>query len=298
MIPQHLLVGVDGSPESTAAARWAAAEAVRRGLPLRVVHAQTWLDRIHADPGQSADLRARTGRLLADAEAEVRRAEPGLEVRAELLEGCGEPVDTLVEAAADAQVLVLGSRGTGGFAGLMVGSVGLAVVGRTSVPTVLVRAGATRGAAEAGEAGEAGEARGEVVVGVGTRAPAEEVLEYAFEEAARRGAVLRAVHGWAPPPGYAGWVPLEADTERFRAAEAELLSEALAGWRQKYPEVAVVEDTRIGGAAAALVEGSDGAALVVVGRRRRPRLLSPRLGAVTHAVLHHSHAAVAVVPHM
>ncbi|MFJ9843438.1 universal stress protein [Kitasatospora sp. NPDC101155] len=286
----YLLAAIDGSEESIAAARWAADEATRHGMPLRLVHAQTWLDDIHADSGQPADVRALTTRMLSDAKRAVENTHPGLEIRAELVGG-GEPVDVLVDAAADARMLVLGSRGLGGFGGLMVGSIGLAVTARSDVPTVLVRSDETD--RRTGPDGP------EVVVGVDTREAAADVIDFAFREAARRGAVLRAVHGWTPPPvwGYAGWVPPQPETEQFRAIEDELLTLAMTGWQEKYPEVTVIQDSRIGSGAAILVDACADADLVVVGRRRRPHHAGMRLGPVAHTVLHHAQAPVAVVPH-
>ncbi|MFD0531809.1 universal stress protein [Kitasatospora arboriphila] len=131
---------------------------------------------------------------------------------------------------------------------------------RSEAPTVLVRsAGAQDGPHPEGTA---------VVVGVDTRSPSPEVLEFAFREAARRGLVLRAVHGWTPPPvwGYAGGVAPQVEADQFRAVEAELLDEALVGWREKYPEVTVLQDCRIAGGAQAVVDTAADAALVVVGR--------------------------------
>ncbi|MEV8098633.1 universal stress protein [Kitasatospora sp. NPDC085879] len=288
-MPQYVLAGIDGSPESTAAARWAAEEAARRELPLRLVHAQTWLDDVHAGAGQPADVRGLTLGMLADARTEVRTAHPALEVRADLIGG-GDPIEVLVEAAASAELLVAGSRGLGGFAGLVVGSVGLALAARSEAPTVLVR---STGAHRPGPEGTA------VVVGVDSRSSAPDVLDFAFREASRRGSVLRAVHGWTPPPvwGYAGVITPQVEAEQFGAIEAELLREALTGWREKYPEVAVVEDCRIAGGAEAVVDAAADAALVVVGRRRRRHRIGMQLGPVAHAVLHHAQAPVAVVPH-
>ncbi|GAA4990448.1 hypothetical protein GCM10025734_17320 [Kitasatospora paranensis] len=139
----------------------------------------------------------------------------------------------------------------------------------------------------------------EVVLGVDTRAPSDDVIDFAFRQAARQGAVLRAVHGWTPPPvyGYAGWVPSQVEADQFRTIEAELLREALAARREKYPDVVLIEDCRPGTGASALVESSADAALVVVGRRRRPHGAGMRIGPVAHAVLHHAEAPVAVVPH-
>nr|BEK63436.1 universal stress protein [Kitasatospora purpeofusca] len=286
---EFVLAGVDGSAESTAAARWAADEAARRGHALRLVHAWTWEDDVHADPGRPEQVRSLSERLLDDAAREVRSTHPGLEVHTGLLAG-HEPIAALLAAAADSELFVVGSLGLGGFESLLVGSVGLDVAARCEVPVVLVRAARTRAAGADGAT--------EVVVGIDTRAPADEVVEFAFQQAAACAAVLRAVHGWTPPPvwGYAGWAAPQVDTERFRAIEAELLGLALGGWRAKYPEVTVVEDTRIGSGAGAVVDASGNAALVVVGRRRHHGL-GLRLGPVAHAVIHHAQAPVTVVPH-
>ncbi|MFJ1708088.1 universal stress protein [Kitasatospora sp. NPDC088346] len=286
----YVLAGVDGSPESTAAAQWAADEAVRLGLNLWLVHAWTWQDDLNAGRGRPADVRGLTARMLAHTAQAVSRAHPGLTVHTEILDG-DEPAASLADAAADAELLVLGSLGLGGFAGLLVGSVGLAVAARCDVPVALVRA--------ARPAAAAGSGAPEVVVGVDPRVPADEVVDFAFRQAASRGAVLRAVHGWTPPPvwGYAGWVAPQLEVDQFRAIEAELLGDALAGWREKYPEVEVVEDSRMGGGAGALVDASGDAVLVVVGRRHRRHPFGLHLGPVAHAVIQHAPAPVVVVPH-
>ncbi len=189
-------------------------------------------------------------------------------------------------------MLVIGAHGLSGFRGLTVGSISLAIAERAQSPVVLVRS------AEQTQSG-AGPVAPEVVVGVDTHAPCEAVLEFAFRQAAVRGVTLRAVHGWNPPPswGYADWVPPQSEREQFQALEAELLSEAIDSWREKYPDIEVVEDSRPGGGATALTDTSTDAALVVVGRRRRPHHLGMRLGPVAHAVIHHAHAPVAIVPH-
>ncbi|MFF0295327.1 universal stress protein [Kitasatospora sp. NPDC004614] len=284
---RYILAGTDGSAESIAAARWAADEAVRQGHALRIVHAWTFEDDIHAAPDQPAEVRALTERMLADAAEQVRATHPGLEVHTGLLTD-DAPVASLVAAAAESELLVLGSLGLGGFEGLLVGSIGLGAAARCEAPVVLVRAERADGAGR----------RAEVVLAVDTREPAAEVVDFAFQQAAARGAVLRAVHGWTPPPvwGYAGWVTPQFETEQFRALEAGLLREALGAWRAKYPDVEVVEDSRIGSGAGAVVDAAGDAALVVVGRRRRHRL-GAHLGPVAHAVIHHAQAPVAVVPH-
>ncbi|MEU3571841.1 universal stress protein [Kitasatospora sp. NPDC036755] len=278
-----VLAGVDGSPQSTAAAHWAAAEAVRRGATLRLAHAWPWLTDGVSSFAESDDLPEAVRRTLAEAAEDVRALHPDLTVETDAV--LDAPVDGLVAAAAEADLLVLGSRGRGGFTGLLLGSVSMSAAGRSTVPLVVVR-----------EEGEGG--RGEVVVGVDAHNPEAEVLDFAFREAALRGARVRAVHGWDLPPvfGYAGGAVPAAELGQLEALEAELLSLALAGPRERHPDVEVVEDVQLG-AARALVEASAGAALVVVGRGRRPIEFGPRLGRVAHAVLHHAEAPVAVVPH-
>ncbi|MFD8753880.1 universal stress protein [Kitasatospora sp. NPDC059577] len=280
-----VLAGVDGSPQSAAAAHWAAEEAVRRGGTLRLVHAWPWLTDGVSTFAEPDDLPDAVQRTLAEAAEDIRGRHPELDVRTDAV--LDAPVDGLVAAAADAGLLVLGSRGRGGFTGLLLGSVSRSVAGRSAVPVVVVR-----------DTGESAPGTAEVVVGVDAHDPEEEVLDFAFHEAVLRGARLRAVHGWELPPlfGYAGGAVPAGEIGQLEALETKLLSLALAGPREQYPGVDVVEEVRLG-EARALVEASAGASLVVIGRRRRPIDVGPRLGRVAHAVLHHAGAPVAVVPH-
>ncbi|WP_030270349.1 universal stress protein [Streptomyces sp. NRRL B-24484] len=288
-----VLTGADGSPRSRAAVHWAAEEAVRRGAGLRIVHALGRPDAEYAHDSLAAELRPAALRALAGTAEEVRRARPGLTVETAAVDE--DPVDALLTAAAGEELLVLGSRGIGGFTGLLVGSVGLAVAARVDVPVVLVRADAPTGPQDGGR-----RARGEIVVGVDGRHGPDAVLDFAFAEAARRGARVRAVHGWDLVPAWtaAGWVPPQVDVAVQEATEQAVLAKALAGARAAHPDIAVVAETRVGGAAHAVVAASARADLVVVGRRERDHHpLGVRLGPVAHAVLHHSAAPVAVVPH-
>ncbi|MFD4400684.1 universal stress protein [Kitasatospora sp. NPDC058478] len=283
-----VLAGVDGSPESTNAALWAADEAVLRGTPLRLVHAWPWLTDGVATFAEPDDLPAAAQRVLASAADAIRERHPDLAVHTDAV--LDAPVDGLVAAAADAALLVLGSRGLGGFTGLLLGSVGMAAAARSTVPVVVVR--------EPGAPDGAGDGVPEVLVGVDAHAPEEEVLAFAFQEAALRGARVRAVHGWDLPPvfGYAGGAVPPTEIAQLEALEAKLLSLALAGQRERHPDTAVIEDVRLG-AARGLVEASAGAALLVVGRRHRSLDFGPRLGRVAHAALHHAQSPVAVIPH-
>ncbi len=279
-------VGYDGSSESRAAAEWAAREALLRGLPLRLVNVREPLPGPVAESALMADgtFRERAERLPREAGATLRARHPELEVVAEQVPG--GPMDVLPEVAKDADLLVLGSRGLSGIGGFLVGSVGMVVIAHTTTPVVLVRATTST------------EATGPVVVGVDTDKPNGTVLAFAFEEAARRGAVLKAVHGWTVPPYYAYALPAyPALAAELGVEQSDALAEVLRPWREKYPDVEVAQESRAGSAAVRIVDAARDASLVVVGRRTRRGPVGAHIGPVTHAVLHHATAPVAVVAH-
>lgn len=286
-------VGVDGSPESLAAAEWAAREAVRRDRPLRLLHVRNWSPRrAEAETAHAAE-RRRGRDVLRQAEERARRACPGVLVYDEQVEGPASAA--LVKAAADAEPLVLGSRGSGRMTGLLVGSVALEVVARASGPVVLVRADGT--AAEARETDGGG--RRDVVLGADVTQPCDEVIEFAFEAARARRARLRVLYAWRAPDPLTlgpGEIGLVSDPER---AEEWLrfLAAVLRMWRDKYSDVDVLETVAEGRPSGALVKAASGAELLVVGHRLtdRPRIV--RTGPVTHAVLRQTSCPVAVVPH-
>ncbi|MFJ1706645.1 universal stress protein [Kitasatospora sp. NPDC088346] len=291
---KHVLVGIDGSAHSEAAALWAAREAVRRSVPLRLLHARPWLGPQDAedtgDP-RPRDLRPAALQMLAGITERIRREHPALVVDTTVIGD--DPVDALVKAAERQELVVLGSRGLGGFAGLLAGSVPLAVAARVGTPMVLVRADRQTSSHD-GTTNP-----GEIVVGVDPRQPPGAVLAFAFAEATRRGAHLRAVHGWDPVPLWAAasWIPPRSEIEARETALRRQLAETLAAARTAYPEVPVVTEIRRGSSAHAVVAAGERAELVVVGRHDRHHSLGMRLGPVAHAVLHHCAAPVAVVPH-
>ncbi|WP_406840180.1 universal stress protein [Streptomyces sp. AHU1] len=289
-----IVVGLDGSPESLAAAEWAAREALRTDARLRLVHAWLWhpyvygpLAGVSVPPPSEDPQREWAERLPRETADKLLADHPGLSVTAERV--AEQPVTALLAAAEDAELLVLGSRGLGTVAGFLTGSVGQAVVARSRTPIVLVRA-------DAPPAGAPG--REEVVLGLDLEHPDASVIAFAFRAAARRATDLHVVHGWKLPPyyGYGGVLDAGVDEELLTEARGQL-TEVLTPWREKFPAVEVREQAVIGGAGPHLVEVSRNAALVVVGRRNRQSPVGSHIGPVTQAVLHHSAAPVAVIPH-
>ncbi|WEH12599.1 universal stress protein [Streptomyces sp. VNUA24] len=294
-------VGLDGSRESRSAAEWAAREAQLLGVPLKLVHVWEPVP----DPIAQAPLlgtetqRHWTERVPREAAEGIRLRHPGLEVVTE--HASGRPSEVLLDQAEDAGLLVLGSRGLSGLGGFLVGSVGLAVVAHAERPVVLVRAEEL--ASDEHEMDPAGIPSAAapfrpVVLGLDTESPDAELIEFAFAAAARRNTTLRVVHGWNPPPYYA--YGLAADPELHRALarqESTALTEALRPWREKHPDIEVSEECPFGTPGNHLADASREASLVVVGRRIRRNPFGSHIGPVTHAVLHHSSAPVAVVPH-
>lgn len=295
MLP-FITAGVDGSAESRAAADWAAGEAMRRGLPLRLLLASGRHPGAHAYGPHPADpelLRHWAQRIPREAAAAVRGSHPGLTVVAEQL--AGAPVETLLEAAADSELLVLGSRALGTFAGYLLGSVSLAVTARADRPVVLVRSGQEPADSPASAAPD-----GDVVLALDLARPDDRVIAFAFDAAARRAAGLRVVHSRNRPSAYGEGVAHSLDVDldgELAAQEADEFARVLRPWQEKFPAVPVTGEAVIGPPARHVIEAAAGAPLLVIGRRTPSPKLGARLGPVAHAVLHHSPAPVAVVPH-
>ncbi|MFI0192660.1 universal stress protein [Streptomyces sp. NPDC017086] len=283
-----ITAGVDGTEESLAALDWAAREAVRRGLPLRVVHAWRYAEALAA-AGRNTQ-REWVAQGMTDTARTVTERYPGLPVTANVLEAGA--ADALADAAAGAELLVLGSRGHGPVVGFLLGSVGQQVVAEASRPVVLVRAGDDATAEAAGR---------DVVVGQhGGPEDSEAALRFAFETAAARGAAVRAVRAWTLPPVFAyspGSLKLLDDAGGLEPYEKQALAEALQPWRERFPQVPVAEHVEMGSAGQVLLSLAGRAQLMVVGRRARRTAVGARIGSVAHGVLHHAGCPVAVVPH-
>ncbi|WP_420031752.1 universal stress protein [Streptomyces sp. cg28] len=280
-----VVVAVDGSDDSRAALEWALAETARRAATLRVVHVRQYAPLLQpavlmAGPEEPAD---------DPVIAEVRKQLDGRSglppVEYVCLEGL--PAAVLPELGGESQLVVLGSRGRGGFASLLLGSNGVAVARDAACPVVVVRAQ---------------EAEAErVVVGLQPDDPDETTLSFALDHAARTGAPVRVVAAYAWPvlawTAYGDFALTGQEQEAVEKETLALARQAVAPLLDSHPKVEVEILVAPGDAAGQLVDNSEDAALVVVGRhRRRFTRPAPMLGSVTHAVLLHAKSPVAVVP--
>ncbi|GAB3344778.1 universal stress protein [Modestobacter lapidis] len=270
-----VVAGIDGSGSSYRAARFAAEAARRRGAPLHLLHASLDVPdllRTHANT---------TVRQVAEALTEADR-DVGVQWSIEQ----GDPVDVLRAISAEAQLLVMGGRGTRRLDGPRVGSTANGVAASARCPVVVVPDNTTSVVVRG---------RRSVVVGVEAHRHADEVLGFALQEASFRGTDLVAVHAWRdiPPAEYESDGPV-IDWAAVRNGEERVLSRALAGRQEEWPDVVVRQVIARHKTTQILLAAALTAELLVIGHRRRGPLATLR--STTHAVLHRATGPVAVVP--
>jgi nucleotide-binding universal stress UspA family protein len=272
----RVVVGVDGSVASFVALDAAAAEARRRGGGLEVI--------------TCASDRDECGPVLGAAAGRVAEHHRGLTVITTA--AVGDPAEVLADRGRDAELVVVGSRGIGGAAGLLLRSVGQRVSARISVPLLVVRSADPRHTAPRHCADG-------VLLGLESDGDADAAL-FAFEEAQLRGTRLDVLHAWTyrqnPPPNRHAAEPTEELIARQAVAAAELPREVVAPLRRTSPRIDVETRSVRSVPCRALIAATANAQLVVIGAHRRSTRLGPQLGPVTTALLHHSHCPVAVVP--
>jgi len=286
-----VLVGLDGSAASLAAGRWAADAASMRHHPLRVLAAFRWPAQAYTvEPrGEvpNVDEARQAARRELEAEVDRLRADhPDLTVEVDLVDG--SPARLLVEASRDAAVTVLGQRGLGGLSGLLLGSVSAQVAAHAAGPVVVVPA--TEQVPES-------DADRPVVVGVDGSALSEAAIEFAFAEASWRRARLVAVHAWMAPGSDRprDRVPLYYNLDEVEDDNRRMLSESLAGWRERYPDVPVEEVLAHGTPVPELLERATDAWLIAVGSRGRGGFAGLVLGSTSRSLLHRAACPVAVI---
>lgn len=290
----RIIVGTDGSESSRRALDWAVAEAVARKAVLQpVIVRQSPYDYgeqryVPVDEGQLAKgARNRLEQELAAAVGE------GSATATDPLVARGDPAQVLCQRSADADLLVVGARGHGGFAELMLGSVSTKCAHHSRCPLVIVRDG-----------GVDHDYRliRRILVGVDGSEGSRQALAWAVEEAALRGASVEAVSVWRDP--YGGDMSLEFDMEHFRDDREALLDHAqdqltatIEGATARHPELEVDQVLLQGDdPARILCERSADADLLVVGSRGHGGFLRLLLGSVSTRCAHHSKCPVAIIP--
>ena len=288
VVGRHIVAAVDGSPSALDAVRWAADEAARRGMQLRLIHAMSVAAIAYGGAyawhkGYFEAIQQDGRGYLADAASLANSKHPDLAVTTELVEG--NPIPVLVSASEQAALVVLSSRGLGGFTGIITGSTAIATIARAHCPVAVVRGGRPDPA-------------GPVVVGVDGSPTSETALAWAYEEASARGVDLVAVHGWtefASENSYAFARQFVVDWDIVQTRQEQQLAEQLAGYADKYPDVTVRRVVEGGRARQLLLDHARGAQLVVVGSRGNAELGGLLLGSTSQALIHHSPCPVLVV---
>lgn len=270
-----VVAGIDGSDISVRAARIAAEAARRRGAPLHLLHASLDVSDLL---GTRADLTLRT---VAES---LMRQDDDVVVSWSITEG--SPLDALRSLSAEAQLVIVGGQGAGGTNSPRVGSTANGVAASAHCPVVVVPDNTTSIVVRG---------RRSVVVGVEGHRSADAVLAFAFQEAATRRTDLVAVHTWrdVTPAQYESDGPM-IDWAAVRVDEERVLTETLAGWQEKWPDVVVREVIARGKAARSLLAVGLMAELLVIGHRRRGPLATMR--STTRAILRRATGPVAVVP--
>jgi nucleotide-binding universal stress UspA family protein len=280
MAPMPVVACVDGSEESLYAAQWAAAEAGRHRVPLRIASAAAMPPRMGGHDGAprlvADELCGESAHALSEAVARSHEVSSRLSIDADLL--IGPPALAVTDSGSAALMLVLGARGAGGFGAMLLGSVSRYAAMHACCPVIVVREGMCA-------------AHLEVIVGIRDLDDTSAIVGFAFREAELRGATLVAVHSWHGLPA-ATWRP--ADSARLAAEADRNLAEALGPWREKYPAVPVRQDEVRDHPARALTNYTSRADLVVIGRHGPGA--GPAIGGIQHAVLSHARGPVAIVP--
>jgi nucleotide-binding universal stress UspA family protein len=282
-----VVVGVDGSKDAEAALEYAAWEARSRRRPLRLVHGFVPSRMYGPAIAGAEDVPPDAETLVRDATTVVHQRYPDVDVTATVV--AGSPGGVLVEESAGAALVVVGSRGLGRFVALLAGSVSTQVATYAAGPVVVVRSPGWVPSPE--------RAAADVVVGVDGSSGGASALGFAFDEAVARGGDLIAVYAWQELPGD----NLDPGShgpslDEARAEADRLLSEALAGWQSRYPDLTVRRRTvHSYHPVPTLIEEARQATLIVVGSRGRGGFKGLLLGSVGDGLVRHARQPVAIV---
>lgn len=290
MTTRTVVAATDGSHESIQAVEWAAREARLHNAPLRIVSAAEMLPRMTAPPHAISletvvdALRANRDHALTAAAKAAAAIAPGLLIDTDPLDG--PPAQAVTHSGTGALMLVTGSKGSGAFSAMILGSVSRYAALHASCPVVVVRE-------------ETMATHRQVIVGIRHPDDCDAALGFAFEEAALRDASLLAVHAWQSPyPAYPPYPDGTASPDGHNAVEAHAATELerlLNAWREKYPGVVTRHDVVRGHPGHMLAGLSARADLVVLGRHPHGRAV-PGPSRIVQAMLSHAHGPVVAVP--
>lgn len=284
-----VVVGIDGSGTSNLAVAWAVRHAVRAGHPLVLLHAIGYpgvFPHVRDLLAEQQELMQIGTDLLSVAAEQARELEPKLPVRSQVT--LGDPTHVLAEAAKSASLVVVGARGRSPAASLLLGSVSLSLITRSTCPVVVVRA----------EVNLAGDGIQPVVVGVDGTPASTEAVEFAFHQASYDDVALTVAHAsWDPLPFSSAMEKALTDREKQDMVVEEdiAVSETIAGMSEKYPDVEFNEVHLSGDPAKVLADLSRTASLVVVGSRGYRAPTTALIGSVGRRLVEHATCPVAVV---
>lgn len=272
-----IVVGLDGSANSVAALNCALVEASLRDARLVLCHVR--------EPSRAGGARPRSGaaarQLLRHGSEHARRRLPRVEVTSTVL--TGNPARQLLRLAAGARMLVVGACGSDGSHGVRLGPVSDHVARHARRAVIVVP--------DLGRRAPAAHRRA-VVVGVDATPDSDAAVRFAVEEAARRGADVRAVHVF--DPAEAAGLP-EQRLRRLRLAAADVVRDRLARHAERHPEVRLCAEVLSGSPGVTLAGAARGSELLVLGAHRH-RGAEPLTSGVTRsAVLHNAACPVVIV---
>ena len=283
----RIVVGVDGSEQADRALHWAVREAELRSAEIELVHA--YVIHVHGYISGKTDREYAMDRL--DAVIERNRALLDRVKWSEAIIGVvGSVAAGLMDAGEDAELIVVGARGIGGFNGLFVGSTGYRTAAHASTPVAVIRGDDDTRAADGRRA---------IVVGIDGSRASRRALRWSLEEAARRGVGLTVVHGYVAPSGTVTTLASRDQYDQYRERlhhEAVDLVDRMMGEVYAGGDVAVDQVVSAGGPAGVLLEHSGPDRLLVVGTHGRGALGRAVFGSISHQVLQHATGPVVVVP--
>ncbi|MDT4991147.1 MAG: hypothetical protein QOH97_1039 [Actinoplanes sp.] len=289
MAPKKIIIGYDGSADSLTAAQWALDEAARTQAPLEFFYASEWAPYVPsaamtpvASPWPDTGTEPAVIEMLEAALADAARTHPGVVAGRVAVQAFAS--FTLIKRSADAGLIVLGRSSRSAFAGMLLGSVSVAVSAHALCPVAVIRGSLP---------GPESPPRSVVVVGMDDCAGSRLALDHAFEQAMRRGLELRVIRAW-PPARDEITASVLGDPPAHAGAQTAL-TDLIAGWQEKYPAVRAYAEVVAGHPAETLQEASRTAQLLVVGAHGRGALRGMTLGSVSQHLLRHADCPVLVV---